>query len=90
MGGLPEAISRRVDERDSGHIDSFLYAIIQAYEHDFEKHPEVRAYPKLVQIWRSLPSQLAKENKRFFYQLVREGARAREYEDALQWLLHTR
>jgi predicted AAA+ superfamily ATPase len=87
MGGLPEAVARWVNERDSGQIDSILYAILQAYEHDFAKHPEPRQYPKLIQIWRSIPSQLAKENKKFFYQLVREGARAREYEDALHWLV---
>jgi uncharacterized protein len=87
LGGLPETIARWVNERDSGQIDSILYSIIQAYERDFAKHPEPREYPKLIQIWHSLPSQLAKENKKFFYQLVRQGARAREYEDALQWLV---
>ena len=87
MGGLPEVVSRWVNERDSGQIDGVLYAILQAYERDFAKHPEARVYPKLIQIWQSLPSQLAKENKKFFYQLVREGARAREYEDGVRWLV---
>ena len=87
MGGLPEVVSRWVNERDSGQIDAVLYAILQAYERDFAKHPQVREYPKLIQIWQSLPSQLAKENKKFLYQLVREGARAREYEDAVRWLV---
>jgi len=87
LGGMPEAVARWVNERDSGQIDSILYSIIQAYERDFAKHPEPREYPKLIQIWHSLPSQLAKENKKFFYQLVRQGARAREYEDALHWLV---
>ena len=87
MGGMPEVVARWVKERDSGQIDSLLYAIIQAYEHDFAKHPEQREYPKLLQIWHSLPSQLAKENKKFFYQPVRSGARAREYENALHWLV---
>ncbi|MFA5468048.1 MAG: DUF4143 domain-containing protein [Sphaerochaetaceae bacterium] len=87
MGGLPEAVARWVTERDSSSIDSVLYAILQAYERDFAKHPEPREYPKLIQIWHSLPSQLAKENKKFFYKLVRGGARAREYEDALYWLV---
>lgn len=86
-GGMPEAVSRWVKERDSGQIDSILFAIIQAYERDFAKHPEPREYPKLIHIWHSLPSQLAKENKKFFYNLVRKGARAREYEDALHWLI---
>jgi len=87
LGGMPEAVARWVNERDSGQIDSILWSIIQAYERDFAKHPEPREYPKLIQIWHSLPSQLAKENKKFFYQLVRQGARAREYEDALHWLV---
>ncbi len=90
LGGLPETVARWVNERDSGQIDSILYSIIQAYERDFAKHPEPREYPKLMQIWHSLPSQLARENKKFFYQLVREGARAREYEDALHWLVRQR
>ena len=87
MGGMPEAVFRWVNERNSGQIDSILNAILQGYERDFTKHPEPREYPKLIQIWRSLPSQLAKENKKFFYNLVRGGARAREYEDALHWLV---
>ncbi|MCF7934399.1 MAG: AAA family ATPase, partial [Spirochaetia bacterium] len=87
IGGMPEAVSRWVDERNSESIDTVLFSLIKAYERDFAKHPEPREYPKLLQIWNSLPSQLARENKKFFYQLVRNGARAREYEDALQWLV---
>lgn len=87
LGGMPEVLARWVTDRDSGSIDSILWSIIQAYERDFAKHPEPREYPKLMHIWHSLPSQLARENKKFLYQLVKQGARAREYEAALNWLV---
>ncbi len=61
--------------------------IIDAYERDFAKHPQPHEFPKISMIWKSIPSQLAKENKKFLYKVVKEGARAREYEDALQWLV---
>jgi predicted AAA+ superfamily ATPase len=61
--------------------------IIDAYERDFAKHPSISEFPKLSMIWKSVPSQLARENKKFIYKVVKEGARAREYENALQWLV---
>jgi hypothetical protein len=87
LGGMPEVVSRWVIERKSESIDSILWSIVQAYERDFAKHPEPREYPKLMHIWHSLPSQLSRENKKFLYQLVKQGARAREYENALYWLV---
>jgi hypothetical protein len=64
-----------------------LSNIIGAYERDFAKHPDVREFPKISLIWKSIPAQLAKEHRKFIYNVVKEGARAREYEDALQWLV---
>jgi len=64
-----------------------LSGIIGAYERDFAKHPNLSEFPKISMIWKSVPSQLARENKKFIYKVVKEGARAREYEDALQWLV---
>ena len=64
--------------------------IISAYERDFAKHPAASEFPKISMIWKSVPSQLARENKKFLYKVVKEGARAREYEDALQWLVDAR
>lgn len=61
--------------------------ILNAYMRDFIKHPETREYPKITMIWDSLPSQLSRKNKKFLYNVVKKGARAREYEDALQWLV---
>jgi predicted AAA+ superfamily ATPase len=61
--------------------------ILETYENDFSKHAPKSIVPKLRYLWNSVPSQLAKENKKFIYGLVREGARAREYEEAMLWLL---
>ena len=86
-GGMPEPVARWTQEQDIEGVQTALSNIIGGYERDFAKHPNVREYPKISLIWRSIPSQLAKENKKFLYKVVREGARAREYEDALQWLV---
>lgn len=86
-GGMPEVVSRWVETQSVGQIQSVLMNIINAYERDFMKHPETKEYPKIARIWNSLPSQLARENKKFLYNVVKEGARAREYEDALEWLV---
>ncbi len=86
-GGMPEPVKMWTQERDTELIQSSLSNIINAYERDFAKHPDIREFPKISLIWKSIPSQLAKENKKFIYKVVKEGARAREYEDALQWLV---
>lgn len=87
-GGMPEAVLRWTEERSVPAVQSVLFQILEAYERDFTKHPDKKEYPKLSLVWRSLPSQLAKENKRFLYKVVKEGARAREYEDAVGWLVN--
>jgi uncharacterized protein len=74
-------------ERDIEAMQTALSNILSAYERDFAKHPDIKEFPKISLIWKSIPSQLARENKRFTYKAAREGARAREYEDALQWLV---
>lgn len=89
-GGMPEPVELWTQTRDVAAMQESLSGIIQAFERDFMKHPNVREYPKISMIWKSIPSQLAKENKRFLYKVVKEGARAREYEDALQWLVNAR
>ena len=89
-GGMPEPVELWTQTRDVAAMQETLSGIIQAYERDFMKHPDIREYPKISMIWKSIPSQLAKENKRFLYKVVKEGARAREYEDALQWLVNAR
>ena len=85
-GGLPEAVRNWAEEQNIDGVQNTLSDIIGSYKKDFGKHPDVKDIPKINMIWKSVPSQLAKENKKFIYKVVKEGARAREYEDALQWL----
>lgn len=86
-GGMPESVLMWTKERDVEAMQTSLHNIIDAYERDFAKHPDIKEYPKISMLWKSIPSQLAKENKKFIYKVVKEGARAREYKDALQWLV---
>ena len=89
-GGMPEAVRMWTEARDVSAMQEVLSEIISAYERDFAKHPNTGEFPKISMIWKSIPSQLARENKKFIYKVVKEGARAREYEDALQWLVDAR
>lgn len=86
-GGMPESVLMWTEARDVTAMPEALSDIIGAYERDFAKHPNTSEFPKISMIWKSIPSQLARENKKFIYKVVKEGARAREYEDALQWLV---
>lgn len=86
-GGMPESVLMWAKARDVNAMQETLFEIITAYERDFAKHPSVSDFPKISMIWNSIPSQLARENKKFLYKVVKNGARAREYEDALQWLV---
>lgn len=85
-GGMPEAVSVWTGEKDPKEVDKVLSDILTSYESDFGKHAPSEDVPKIRYIWESLPSQLARENKKFLYSVVKPGARAREYEDALNWL----
>jgi len=87
-GGMPEAIVTLLENRDIALTQRTLQDILNAYALDFSKHVENRDIQKINYIWSSLPSQLSRENKKFLYQSVKPGARARAYEDALQWLIH--
>lgn len=85
-GGMPEAVVSLLESQDIDQTQSVLSNILTAYQMDFSKYTENHLIPKLTHVWNSIPSQLAKENKKFVYQVVKPGARAREYEDALLWL----
>lgn len=85
-GGMPESVRSWTQEHDVELMQQVLSNILNAYERDFAKHASINDFPKISMIWRSIPSQLARENKKFIYKVVKEGARAREYENALQWL----
>lgn len=89
-GGMPEPVKMWTQARDVEALQESLSGIIDAYERDFAKHPNANEFPKISLIWKSIPSQLARENKKFIYKVAKEGARAREYEDALQWLVDAR
>lgn len=85
-GGMPEPATLMVDFNDMAKVDAALRDILDDYALDFVKHTTAVLAPRINYVWNSLPSQLAKENRKFVYQLVRPGARAREYEDAILWL----
>jgi len=86
-GGMPEAIVSIAEQSDVSLTQTVLQNILNAYILDFSKHVASKDIQKIHYIWSSLPSQLSRENKKFLYQTVKNGARAREYEDALQWLI---
>ena len=88
-GGMPEVVKVWTRDHDIARADKVLRDIIEAYDRDFSKHPSTSQWPKIRMIWQSIPSQLARENKKFLYSVLKTGARAREYEDALQWLNDT-
>lgn len=73
-GGMPEPVLMWTEARDAEAMQTALSDIIDAYERDFAKHPSVSEYPKISMIWKSVPSQLARENKKFLYRVVKEGA----------------
>ena len=86
IGGMPEAVYSWVNEKNVEMVNRIQTNILQAYENDFSKHVKNNEANKISLIWNSIPSQLTKENKKFLYQTIKQGARAREYEDALNWL----
>ena len=86
VGGMPEAVLRFTEDRDYNEVREIQKRILEAYEQDFSKHAPNNTVPKIRMLWNNIPSQLAKENKKFVYGLLREGARAKEYETAIMWL----
>ncbi len=86
IGGMPEAVQSFAENKDFNEVRAIQKRILAAYEQDFSKHAPNEIVPKIRMLWNSIPSQLAKENKKFIYGLVREGGRAREYETAIMWL----
>ena len=86
VGGMPEAVQSFAENKDFNEVREIQRKILAAYEQDFSKHVPNEIVPRLRMLWNSIPSQLAKENKKFIYGLVREGARAKEYETAIMWL----
>jgi predicted AAA+ superfamily ATPase len=86
-GGMPEAVSEILTNNDLDAVQNILKNILNSYQLDFSKHIDKKDIPKIDYVWKSIDSQLAKENKKFLYQAIKEGARAREYENAIEWLV---
>lgn len=85
-GGMPEAVISMLGDKGMDAVERVLQDILDLYELDFAKYATASDIPRIHAIWHSLPSQLAKENRKFIYKVVRPGARAKDYEDALLWL----
>lgn len=86
VGGMPEVVQSFVDNRDSNEAREIQECILAAYEQDFSKHAPNEVVPRIRMLWNSIPAQLTKENKKFIYGIIKEGARAKDYETALMWL----
>ena len=86
VGGMPEVVLSFSETGDFNEVREVQQRILSAYEQDFSKHAPNEIVPRIRMLWNSIPVQLTKENKKFIYGLVKEGARAREYEYALMWL----
>lgn len=87
VGGMPEVVNAYIENKDLNETREIQKKLLDAYEQDFSKHAPTNVVPRIRQLWNNIPTQLAKENKKFIYGLIREGARAREYEIALSWLI---
>ena len=87
IGGMPEVVNAYVQNKDFGEVRRKQNELLTAYEQDFSKHAPNAVVPRIRQLWNNIPTQLAKENKKFIYGLIKQGARAREYELALSWLI---
>ena len=89
IGGMPAVVASFIEASDYGKVRQLQQEILMAYEQDFSKHAPNEAVPRIRMLWSSTPAQLAKENRKFIYGLIRQGARAREYEMAITWLIDT-
>ena len=87
VGGMPEVVKSFVEEKDFKRVRKIQEKLLAAYENDFSKHAPSEIVTRIKMLWNSIPAQLAKENKKFIYGIIREGARAREYEVAITWLI---
>lgn len=86
VGGMPGVVMEYLDTKDFNRVRVVQQEILNAYDNDFSKHAPNKEVPRLRMVWRSVLAQLAKENKKFIYGMLKEGARAKEFEIALEWL----
>ncbi len=87
VGGMPEAVLKFCENNNFSEVRNVQKQILLAYEQDFSKHPPISIVPRIRLVWNSIPAQLAKENRKFIYGLLKEGSRAKDYEIALAWLI---
>lgn len=86
IGGMPEVVQTFLDTDDFYEVREVQRNLLEYYEEDFSKHAPREVIPRIMMVWNSIPSQLAKENRKFLYGIIREGARAKDFELAIQWL----
>lgn len=89
VGGMPEIVQDFVANKDFESVRNLQKEILSAYEEDFTKHIPTNTVAKIRLLWKSIPAQLSKENKKFIYGAAKEGARARDFEAALSWLINS-
>jgi len=87
VGGMPEVVLRFSENKDWNEVRKIQREILKSYENDFSKHAPKEILPRIKMVWESIPAQLAKENKKFIYGIIKEGARAKDFELAIQWLV---
>lgn len=87
IGGMPEVVKTYVEQNNLANVRNIQLDIIKAYEFDFAKHAPTELIKRISEVWHALPKNLAKEHKKFVFSAIRQGARAREYDAAIQWLL---
>jgi predicted AAA+ superfamily ATPase len=87
VGGMPEVVSVFAENRDWKKVRQKQVEILTTYERDFSKYAPYEIVPRLNLVWQNIPAQLTKENKKFIYGVIKEGARAKDYELAIQWLV---
>lgn len=88
VGGMPEVVSALCDNNDFNEVREIQNRILQGYEQDLSKHAPIEIVPKIRLLWNSIPAQLAKENRKFIYGVIKKGARAKDYEIAIAWLIN--
>ena len=89
VGGMPEVVQSWIDTKSIEYVEKIQTQIIQSYENDFAKYAPITYFPKLSAIWNAIPNQLAKENRKFIFSQVKKSWRAKDLEDALEWLVRS-
>jgi len=89
IGGMPEVVKSFIQNNDYNEVREIQNSILESYDNDFSKHPPLDVVPRIKMVWNAIPSQLAKENRKFIYGAVKSGGRAKEFELAIMWLEDT-